>query len=705
LSGIAKTTLFITLALLFFVMPAAAAVDAPYESYQYTAEGKSISAPVGYTPKRSVSGTEIGIGSFGMAADIFRDQDNLLYVSDSQKGVLHVLDQHLNYIKTITFKEKGREANLAGLAGIYIHDNRAERQYYLCDPERERVAIADEKGTVFAEILSPGEAHMPPGSQFKPSRVLVNKAGNVYVLVPNVYRGALVFSQDGAFITFYGANDVELTARLLLDYVWKGLLSRVQRNAMARYVPVSFSGFDIDREDFIYTATEKTVYGGSQIGKNQLKKLNGKGINIFKETTYGDLEMAYHDGRLIQTAFVDVDVMDSGHIAALDATQGRVFIYDQESNLLTVFGGIGSFVGNFTVPVALETVGEAVFVLDQMADTITKFVPTTYGQLVMTASLMYQSGRYEESLEMWNRVLKYNGSNLIAYKSIGKAYMAGNDFENARKYFKLGNDRSLYSDAFKQQRALWMRKAFPPLFALLVLGVGWVVISDIRKRTYVKREINPVRLPMSGKVRYTLFHPTEGFEALVRGQDAKRLGLLAGICLAAWFLGSIVQRQLSGFIFNQFSGTLFSIWPIFGKTVLIFGLFVLSNWFVSTMMEGSGRLIDITAVTAVGLIPYIVSLFVETAMSNIVSLDEKTYLTLLTAVMLLWTAVLLFAGLKAVHQMTFKQTVALLLFTGIGILLILFLALLLWSLFQQLAVFLTALFEEVSIMIKTGGTA
>ena len=69
-----------------------------------------------------------------------------------------------------------------------------------------------------------------------------------------------------------------------------------------------------------------------------------------------------------------------------------------------------------------------------------------------------------------------------------------------------------------------------------------------------------------------------------------------------------------------------------------------------------------------------------------------------------WTAVLLFA-LKAVHQMTFKQTVALLLFTGIGILLILFLALLLWSLFQQLAVFLTALFEEVSIMIKTGGTA
>ncbi|HHW92441.1 MAG TPA: hypothetical protein GX735_07105, partial [Firmicutes bacterium] len=54
---------------------------------------------------------------------------------------------------------------------------------------------------------------------------------------------------------------------------------------------------------------------------------------------------------------------------------------------------------------------------------------------------------------------------------------------------------------------------------------------------------------------------------------------------------------------------------------------------------------------------------------------------------------------------TFKQTVALLLFTGIGILLILFLALLLWSLFQQLAVFLTALFEEVSIMIKTGGTA
>ena len=77
---------------------------------------------------------------------------------------------------------------------------------------------------------------------------------------------------------------------------------------------------------------------------------------------------------------------------------------------MTVFGGIGSFVRNFTVPVALETVGEAVFVLDQMADTITKFIADHLGQLVMTASLMYQSGRYEESLEMWNRVLSHNGS-------------------------------------------------------------------------------------------------------------------------------------------------------------------------------------------------------------------------------------------------------------------------------------------------------
>ena len=70
-----------------------------------------------------------------------------------------MLDQHLNYIKTITFKEKGREAGLASLAGITFRQP-GGRRYYLCDPERERVAIADEKGTVLLKF-SRRRAHMP----------------------------------------------------------------------------------------------------------------------------------------------------------------------------------------------------------------------------------------------------------------------------------------------------------------------------------------------------------------------------------------------------------------------------------------------------------------------------------------------------------------------------------------------------------------
>ena len=75
-------------------------------------------------------------------------------------------------------------------------------------------------------------------------------------------------------------------------------------------------------------------------------------------------------------------------------------------------------------------------------------------------------------------------------------------------------------------------------------------------------------------------------------------------------------------------------------------------------------------------------------------------LTLLGAAALLWSAVLMVLGLKVVHEFSFGRTVLAVLYSLIGILIILFLALLLWSLFQQLAMFLVSLYDELSLKLK-----
>lgn len=121
-----------------------------------------------------------------------------------------------------------------------------------------------------------------------------------------------MFSEEGEFLTFFGSNRVELSARMLLDYFWKGLLSDKQKDNMARYIPVEYANFDLTPDNFIYTVTQKSVAGGSVVSTNEIKKMNAKSVNVYKDANYGDLEVAWSDGRLLDTAFVDIDVMDSG---------------------------------------------------------------------------------------------------------------------------------------------------------------------------------------------------------------------------------------------------------------------------------------------------------------------------------------------------------------------------------------------------------
>ena len=62
-------------------------------------------------------------------------------------------------------------------------------------------------------------------------------------------------------------------------------------------------------------------------------------------------------------------------------------------------------------------------------------------------------------------------------------------------------------------------------------------------------------------------------------------------------------------------------------------------------------------------------------------------------------AAILIGGFREIHEMSFRGALLSILFTLLGILLILFMALLLWSLFQQVFVFFAQLWDEIIKMI------
>jgi len=666
--------------------------EEPYRGYIYNVWEEAVTSPVGYLPERVFRPVDLGLDDLNNPEDIFVDASQNVYLLDTGNDRIIVLDYKLRKKEIITeFKGAEGTVTLNNATGIFVS---REGKMYIADYGNKRVLIIGPQGNLEQEITKPQADIFPQESEFLPRKVLADSGGTVYVLLEGFYRGALVFDNTGFFLGFYGSNWVETTAQLLVDFFWKRILTREQSRQMARFVPVEYSNFDIDEEDFIYTCTP---YSESQT--NQLKKLNSSGMNILRdrprgnmrEGVYGDREIAYFRGRLSPTTFVDINVDANGFISALDAEKGRIFQYDREGSLLFVFGKMGTQKGTFERPVALENLGEKILVLDTAKKTLTLFRLTPFGEYVREAVALYNDGFYEEAVEPWQEVLKRNTNCELAYTGIGKALYRTEDYRKAMDYFRLGYDRRGYSEAFKEYRKETIRANFSGLISgiIVLIVLGKIIKYLIRKYNFypLKQMKRKYKMPF-----YIVFHPFQGYEELKYKKNGSLL--LASLIVLLWFFTAVLVRQKTGFIFNLKRLDELNVLLIALRTVVLFILWVASNWAFCTLMEGEGKATEIWYASSYALLPHIfISIFVV-LLSNFLTLEEGVFLGYFQVVGQLWSLIILYIGMKHIHNYSYKKTLASMVLTVGGIAIIIFLSILVYSLFQQLYAFVYGLFSE-----------
>ena len=156
-----------------------------------------------------------------------------------------------------------------------------------------------------------------------------------------------------------------------------------------------------------------------------------------------------------------------GFTSALDATRGRIYTYDGEGNLLYIFGGIGTEVGTFKLPAAIEVWNDRIYVLDRNQGRITVFHPSKYGRLINTAVGLRYDGEESKAVQYWQEVLKLDPNYELAYDGIGKSLLAANKNREAMAYLKKGMDKRYYSVAFRRYRNEWME------------AHGWIVAAAV----------------------------------------------------------------------------------------------------------------------------------------------------------------------------------------------------------------------------------
>ena len=192
---------------------------------------------------------------------------------------------------------------------------------------------------------------------------------------------------------------------------------------------------------------------------------------------------------------------------------------------------------------------------------------------------------------------------------------------------------------------------------------------------------------------YIMRHPFEGYEDL-RWKKAYNMKV-AMIIVALFFVVSVCDQLLTGFLHNYSMTKVFNIVPVIIQSILLFVTWVVGNWALCTLFNGEGTMRNICVNTAYALVPYIIGRIINIILSNCLTRDEATFLTFVNIITVGYTALLLISGMKTVHQYNFWQTIVSMLFTILAMVIIIILAVLLVSLFQQVYLFVYAIYTEL----------
>lgn len=666
------------------VLSLAASAEGTSNVYTYNYLGNAVESTAGYLVDGVYKGADFGTADLKSPQDMYV-RDNCLYILDSGNSRILKLSSEYKLLAEIKLKdESGQEIALANAAGIFVNAN---GDLYVSDQDTKVVYIARADGTVYNSIQAPSEDILGEGFDYRPSRVLVDSAGVIYVLSKGTGGGALQFDSNLNFMGFYGSEKVVSTPQVVATRLWRKFLTKKQQEAMAKFTPSSYTSFDLDTGDFVYTVRDQ---GTSRSG--QLRKLNASGKDILvngTRTTFGDLKKSSSGDDTILT---DVEVDDEGFITLLDTRRDRLFQYDQSSQLLFAFGGKADQKGTFKDPVALETMNGEILVLDSGNNNITVFKPTDFALNVRKAVLLFEDGKYQEAIEPWQKVLQQNSRYEIANTGMGKALIKLGDYKEAMRYFKLGENKQGYSDAFTEYRNEIINQYFPLFMLGIVLLIG-VPMYFIRRSTIRIRNEYTVRV---GRYRYPLYcmmHPFKGYANLK--EDKKGSLPLAIGMLGLYFLISIFARQSTGFIFNANRVDQFNIFVELTKTVGMVLIFTIANWAVSTILDGEGTFREVLIFTSYALTPYVIGMIPVVLFSNFAVIEEGAFYTMLVVFVEAWTAISMLMAIKEVQQFTLPKTIGTILLTILGIALVFSIIAIVYSMFTQMISWVTTVVNEL----------
>ncbi len=472
-------------------IPAVATAAESNYSYIYDYWGDVQEMPDAYNVCDVFTSSDLGLDTMLKNPDGMYVRDNMIYICDTGNNRIVILERtgkdSIELVKTVD-KIKGSSINtLSGPTDIAVSE---EGNIFIADKGNSRILKLDSEFNYILEFGKPDDQALTADQAFLPNKIVIDTAERVYCIATGINRGLIKYEADATFSGFIGATKVVYNFG---EYLKKKFASQEQLARMESFVPTEYDNIYMDNEGFIYTVTDATTEEDLKAEKGDaVRKLNLLGNDILVRNgewpIYGDLYMGAGGGYSGPSQFADITVLDNDIFICLDKNRGRLFGYDDQGNMVYIFGGNGNMDGYFRMPSAIDHMGNDLIVLDSLDNSLTLFIPTEFGQLVYTAMEQFDIGEYEASGQAWEEVMKLDGNYTLAYIGIGRSLLRQKQYGEAMDYFDLKYDADNYSKAFQQYRKKWVEKNIA-IIVIVILAV-FLIPLGIGKINQIKREID-----------------------------------------------------------------------------------------------------------------------------------------------------------------------------------------------------------------------
>lgn len=446
------------------------------ESYTYSKVSggtRVVSSPDTYLPRYVVDSDSLGTALLN-PTHITSDKDNNLYIVNTGKNNIIITNEAFGVKKILSgFKNGEKQDTFSSPQGCFITENGL---IYIADTENQRIVVLNADYTLRQIIGTPESDVLAADFVFKPQKIVVDSSNRIFVVADGVYEGIMQFYEDGSFIGFVGSIPVTASP---IEILWKKLLTKEQTSKLEQFVPVSYTNIFLDSEEFMYTVSLSSTL------ETPIRRLNPGGADVLIRNALAGTTVT---GDQIGTPsqFVAICADENNIYYAADSVKNRIFVYDEDGNILSVFGGsyLGQ-IGTYKHISSLLLFREELLIVDSQTSMITALYPTEYMKEIKNGLNTYRTGNYEKSREHWENVYSYNSNFDLAYSKIGMIEIRNKNYEEAMDFFKLANDQKNYSKAYVKYRTIW----YTENLSYIITGVLLAVIAIVAIRVWRKKRV------------------------------------------------------------------------------------------------------------------------------------------------------------------------------------------------------------------------